>query len=151
MTDVLDHWRPASTDAAAPAATDPTTGDTLSISIVSETYDPLDGVVLFEAMKDGEPWSASVSADQFDRFLTDLAAGLASDIVIAGERIPVEADAPAVEVPIGPFLVTGSLDDWQKVWEREYEEGTIGGAPPTTPTSVPWTGQRTAFSVLVSE
>lgn len=151
MTDVLDHWRPASTDAAAPAATDPTSGDALSISVVSETYDPLDGIVLFEATKDGRGWSASVSAAEFDRFLSDLASGLASDFVIAGERIPVEADAPAIEIPVGPFLVTGSLDDWQKVWEREYEDGAIGGKLPTGPESEPWTGDRMVFSVLISE
>jgi hypothetical protein len=151
MTDTLDHWRPVSTDATAPTAADPTTGDTLSISIVSETYDPLDGIVLFEAKKDGQQWSASIPADEFDRFLADLAAGLASDIVIAGERIPIEADAPAIEIPIGPFLVTGSLDDWQKVWAREYEEGAIGGRLPTLPESPPWTDEHIVFSVLVSE
>jgi hypothetical protein len=151
MTNVLDRWRPASTSEAAQAATDPTSGDTLSLSILTETYDPLDGVLIFEATRNGDRWTATIPASDFDRLLEDLASGLASDIVMAGERISVDADAQAVEVPIGPFLVQGPLEDWQVVWDREYEDVSIVEKIPVTTDSPPWTGDRVPFSVLVSE
>lgn len=151
MTDVLDRWRPAAVSQAAPAAADPTSGDRLSISVFSETYDPLDGTVVFEAARGNEIWSTSVPTGEFDRFLSDLASGLTSDLVIAGERIVVTADASTIEIPIGPLLVMGSLEDWQKIWDREYEEGTTVEMLPKNLEPTPWSGGRVPFSVLVSE
>jgi hypothetical protein len=151
MTDVLDGWRPATTGEAAPAATDPTSGGTLAISVVSTTYDPLDGIVIFDVMKDEVAWSAAVPALEFDRFLSDLSEGLVSDIVISGERVAAEPDSEVIEVPLGPLLATGSLEDWQKIWDREYEEASSVDSLPTVPEPEPWPGERIPFGILGSE
>jgi hypothetical protein len=151
ITQLLDDLKPSSMDDAAPDRVDPTAGDTLSISVVSESYDPLDGVVVFEVVGSHSRWEASVSAQDFERFLTDLESGLASDLLIGGERVAVDADADTIDVPMGPLLVTGSIDDWRKVWAREYDEGVVADSLPQVPDPPAWSQERVTFSILASE
>lgn len=151
MTDLLDSYRPRSITDESPAATDPTTGETLTIIIYTETYDPLDGIIVFEARRQGEVWTASIGASELDRFLSDLGSGLASEFELCGERVTAEADAGVISVPAGPLLVVGTLEDWQKVWEREYEEAVVVERLPELHDSPLWEGERTVLSVLTTE
>ena len=48
--------------------------------------------------------------------------GLTAGLEIGEEDVSVEGGADSVEVPIGPFLVTGSLEDWLAMVERELTQ-----------------------------
>ena len=151
ITEVLDAYRPESIGATAPTATDPTSGESLIISVFTETHDPLDGVVVFEVVQGGSTWRATVPAGDMDRALNDLDEGLASEIEIAGTRIAFEPEADLIEVPLGPLMIEGTLEEWRKVWIREQDEATITDSLPSVSDSPAWDGTRTPFSILASE
>ncbi|MEX1133604.1 MAG: hypothetical protein WED83_02035, partial [Acidimicrobiia bacterium] len=151
ITEVLDAYRPDSIGATAPIATDPTSGESLIISVFTETHDPLDGVVVFEVMQDGSSWRAILPASDMERALSDLDEGLASEIEIAGTRVAFEPEADLLQVPLGPLLIGGTLEDWRKVWIREQDEAAIVGGLPSVSGSPAWDGTQTPFSILASE
>jgi hypothetical protein len=70
--------------------------------------------------------------------------GLASDITIGGESLPVNVDNDEIQIPIGPFIVAGTLDDWCRVLDREKGEALPLSQCPTLGTE-PWMGERVHF------
>lgn len=151
MTDLLDSYRPSNVSEGAPAAEDPTSGDQLTLSVVTDTHDPMDGILVLSAARDGSIWQGVVPMSEFDQILADLENGLASQIELAGEATTFSADAESVEIPIGPLLVTGSIEEWRMVMEREYVEAVIVDQLPSVESSAAWSGDRTHFSVVASE
>lgn len=151
MTDLLDSYRPSTVSDAAPSAEDPTSGEQLTLSVLTETNDPMDGLLVLSVTKNGATWQQAAPMAEFDRVLTDLENGLVSQIELGGEVVTFAADAESVDVPIGPLLATGSLDEWRLVLEREYLEAEVVGRVSFTQTGAAWTGDRTIFSIASSE
>lgn len=60
--------------------------------------------------------------------------------------MPVQVDDDGVRIPIGPFLVTGTVDDWRKLLARELAESLPLSQCPTIDTR-PWTAERLQFPV----
>ena len=150
MTSFLDSLRPVSVAADAPEATDPTTGEQLTISLVTPTHDPRDGVLTFTATRGDDAWSVAIPMDAFEGALLDLRDGLASELPFGAETIPLDPEAEEIALPVGPLLVTGSQDEWWKIVEREYDESRTFEEPAQV-VSRSFDGARIAFSVLASD
>ncbi len=154
MTELLDSYRPSTVQERAPSVADPTSGESLSLSVYSQTYDPLDGVLVFEASRDEQAWVLSIPMAQMEGVMEDLESGIASDITLpAGDVIAsFEAEAEQIEIPVGPFLVSGTRQDWRKVLSREYDEAVIGldELPSITPSPV-WEGELILLLVSMSD
>ena len=56
----------------------------------------------------------------------------------------------AEEAPIGPYLVTGRLDEWRAMVDREIEQGTDGETVPAVASGI-WTGERVPIAVADAE
>lgn len=154
MTDLLDTYRPAGVEQRAPSVSDPTSGDRLSLAVYSETYDPLDGVLVFEASHGGETWTLTVPMAQMELVMDDLESGLASDLIKAGNELVAsfDADAEQIEIPVGPFSLTGTREEWRRVLDREYDEALIGQDQlPSDSRPAEWSGERTPLWILGSD
>jgi hypothetical protein len=56
----------------------------------------------------------------------------------------------SLQIPVGPFLVSGSADEWQEVLDREQETMQPLGRLPTL-TEKPWQGERIPLPVTSTE
>lgn len=154
MTTLLDGFRPEGIDASAPSVPDPSAGDTLLVTLQSPTHDPLEGMLVFVADHNNENFTMVVPMSEMERLMSDLASGLAGDL-LGSDGVPiasVDADAELIEIPVGPLLVGGNKDDWRKVLDREYEDAAIGQESiPAQTDAAEWPGERIRFSVLASD
>ena len=77
-------------------------------------------------------------------------AGLNSDVEIAGESVPVEMIEDPLVMPIGPFPVTGTPEEWKTVLDRgRVSAKPLSAAPETA--SAPWTGERVPFPITSTD
>jgi hypothetical protein len=77
-------------------------------------------------------------------------AGIDSDVEIAGESVPVQVVEDSVEIPIGPFLVSGSAAEWEEILTREQATMQPLGRMPSL-THTPWTGDRIPLPVTSTD
>lgn len=151
MTSFLDSLRPTNVPADAPETADPMTGEQLVISVVTPTHDPRDGVLTFSASRGPEAWKVAIAMDAFEAALNDMRNGLASEVLLGSEIVPLDPERDEIALPVGPLLVTGSHDDWWKIIEREYDEASTFEEPSEIGVTSQYDGARTEFSVLASE
>jgi hypothetical protein len=143
MTDLLHQFKPGwLDDAGAPA--DLISGNTLEFV----RYDNPSGEDRIVVSARGEigDWTGSMSAVELDEALAAAASGVDSDMVISGESVPVKVDDESIEIPIGPFLVTGSPAEWWKVLAREQDDAQPMSSLVEPPVST-WQGERLPFPV----
>jgi hypothetical protein len=144
MTSLLDQFCPAWLGDAAIAPTDPLAGWELDFTVYQSDWDA--GRIMVTAKQDGTDWIAMIGVPDLESALEAASEGLASDVTVCDETVPVTADDDEVQIPIGPFIVTGSLDDWLKVLDRERAEALPLSQCPTVETE-PWRGERVQFPV----
>lgn len=106
-------------------------------------------VVEFRAKQGSTSWIGTTTFDDLERFLSDVEAGLTAGLPVDGDVVTVEGGQEIVEVPIGPFIVTGGLDDWRAMLARELEQMPETGEPGSP--SGPWTGDRVPVAVAEAE
>jgi len=143
MTGLLNRFKPSWLKPAVDHA-DPISGSTLEFVL----YDNPTGEDLIIATARGEhtDWSGTISVVELDGVVAAAAAGVDGDLVIAGESVPVRVDDNSIEVPIGPFLVTGTASEWWKVLDREKHD-TQPMARIAEPAPKSWHGERIPFPV----
>jgi plasmid stability protein len=56
---------------------------------------------------------------ELERFVADAADGLASSVTVDGLVVEHAPEAEELQLPVGPFLVTGRTEDWRSVLTRE--------------------------------
>jgi hypothetical protein len=149
MTELLDKFRPKWLDRlpTGPAAT--TDGYKLTMVLYGSAWAP--GKLLFRASGPGAAWSGF--ADMEDLTLAVTAAGMAGidgDVEIAGESVPVEIVEDSVQIPVGPFLVSGSPDEWEEILAREQTTMQPLGRMPTV-ADKPWTADRIPLPVTSTD
>ena len=103
----------------------------------------------FAAQVGGDSWTGDTGLGDLQRFLADVEDGLTASLQIGDDVVTLEGGAEELEVPIGPFVVTGSLEDRRSMIERELGDVVETAAPETV--TVPWVGDRVAISVAESE
>jgi hypothetical protein len=144
MNAFLDSFEPSFLVAAS---TSTLAGERLVVNVyTSQDADP---VAEFEAHADGSVWRGSTPLRDLRRFVSDLADGLTGGVTIGTEDVSIEGGTETLEVPIGPFVVTGTAQDWDAMIERELSEAVEGGAP--LPPSDPWTDERRPIAVGEAE
>jgi hypothetical protein len=140
MTDLLTSFRPQWLNQlpAGPAAT--TDGYKLTMVLFGSAWAP--GRLVFRAGGAGVSWTGSCEMDDFtDAITAAAAAGIDSDIEISGETVPVQVLEDAVEIPIGPFKVSGTVQEWEDILAREQAAMQPLGRLPAIDEK-PWTGER---------
>lgn len=145
MTDFLDSLRPSGMAHDRPI--EPAT-EQLAVSI----YDPgADDpkIIEFTAEVDSGSWTGRVPLHEFQRFLSDVDDGLTGGLELGEEVVLVEGVNDRIDIPVGPFLVSGTISEWRFMVERELDQ--IIHAHPTSDPSPRWQGERIPIAVLDSE
>jgi hypothetical protein len=149
MTELLDERRPSWVeDASVPPAGSkvPAHERSLALTLYASPWDSL----VFDATAGDERYVTSIPIVDVERFVGDAADGLASSLAIGDEVVEHAPDADELQLPIGPFLVTGDPSDWTAVLARERADTTM---PDTgeSPIGAAWSGDREVFPVLDSD
>jgi hypothetical protein len=103
----------------------------------------------FWAQVEGREWVGQLGLAELYRCLSDVEDGLSASLEIDGETAIVPAGAELVELPIGPFAVGGSLEQWRDMIDRELADPAPAPGRPVT--REPWLEDRIAFPVVESE
>ncbi len=148
MTKLLDNFRPYWLDDAAVAADDPLAGSILEFTLYESAWDA--GRILATALHHETTWTAPIAVPELTSALDAAAEGLEGDITIAGQSVPVRLNGDEVQISIGPFLVTGTIDAWHKMLDSERAEARpLSNIPTVTPQ--PWQGEVIPFPVTSVE
>jgi hypothetical protein len=146
MTAFLDHFRPRFLDSAPPMSAPQ------ARRLVVDLVRPEEGGaprLQFWAQVDGREWVGDVVLTELYRCLSDIEDGLTASIEIDGETATVQAGSDLIELPIGPFSVVGSLQEWRDMIDRELADPAPTASRPAT--HEPWLDERIAFPVGESE
>ncbi|MUL40948.1 DUF262 domain-containing protein [Streptomonospora sp. PA3] len=143
MNDLLEEFRPEWLDDIA-AEPDATSGTALEFAVYDSDWDR--GRITVRAHYDGHAWTGDIGLPELEEALDAVSSGLDADLEVCGETFSLSSDGDVVEVPIGPFLVTGKPETWQEILIREKEE-----ARPLSQfqkaDSEPWRAPRVSFPV----
>ncbi len=93
---------------------------------------------------------ATVVVPDLASALEAAAEGLDSDVEIGGESVPVHLDSDEVQVPFGPFLVTGTVEEWLNALDRERADAQPLSQCPSVPRQL-WEGERVPFPVTSAD
>jgi hypothetical protein len=147
MTSFLDSYRPAFISGASISKPAP---DRLLVTIYPPSPDRPGHVVQFEARRDSVTWIGQTTLPELQRFLSDIGDGLTAGLTIGEEVVSVEGGQETLEVAIGPYLVTGRLDEWQAMVERELDQEVDGETVPAAASGA-WTGERVPIAIAEAE
>lgn len=115
MTAFVDSYRPPSlVGAALDLVGEPRR---LDITVLKNRADRR--VARFTATLGVERWTGSVSLAELQRFLDDVENGNTANLPVGEEVANVRGGQDTLEVPIGPFVVTGTLPEWRAMVDRE--------------------------------
>ncbi|WP_433557893.1 GmrSD restriction endonuclease domain-containing protein [Pseudonocardia xinjiangensis] len=149
ITELLDVYRPAWLD-RLPGLVGPPNGPMLTLALYGGAWDT--GSILFTVSGEGRLWTGTAAmADLKATVLAVGKTGLDGELDISGEPVPVEVIGDQVVVPIGPYDVSGTVEEWVAVFERERADARPPFAAPTNPLSEPWQGDRVPFAVAASQ
>ncbi|MGI5238083.1 GmrSD restriction endonuclease domain-containing protein [Dactylosporangium sp. CA-139066] len=139
MTGVLTAFRPKWLDAVPSAAA--TTSDGYKLNMVLYGSAWIAEQLVFKASGAGVDWSGSTDMHEFVTAIGEATNGLGSDIKVNGETVPVQVVEDAIEVPIGPFVVSGTAQEWADIIARERAVMQAPGRMPAVGDK-PWAGER---------
>jgi hypothetical protein len=124
MSELIEERRPAwVVEERLPSAGELTESVSLTL-----TADP-EPEFVFEARRGEDAWIAGAPLAEVERLLADARDGLASSLQLGPELALVEPGADEVTVPLGPFDLVGSIDDWQTALDREKADPQPAGPP----------------------
>jgi hypothetical protein len=154
MTEYLDRYRPSWLDAGTPEVLPPSS--VLKFIRYKAKWDL--GKIVAEGEHDGRGWSAVVAVPNLLAVLDAAAEEIEGEgpedqdpdeemaINIGGQNIPVHLEDDMVDIRFGPFLVTGTVEEWRHAVERRR-----GRTRPLTEfleiTTLPWDGDPIPFPV----
>jgi hypothetical protein len=125
MTDLLDARRPGWVAMGPEAAADqPVVRSSLTVA-----GQPAD--LWFEATTEAGTWVATTPLADFERLLHDVQDGLGSSLDIGPELVQINQGQEDIVVPIGPVQLTGQLEDWLRVIDREKQDHRPDYEPPS--------------------
>ncbi|WP_232074892.1 GmrSD restriction endonuclease domain-containing protein [Phytohabitans suffuscus] len=148
MTELLDSFRPEWLDRLPEAPASTMDGQTLTLTLHSSAWDA--GQMVFTATGAGISWRGVASMAELERAVADAVAGIDGDVEISGESVPVQVVEDAIEIPIGPYLVTGTAEEWLQVFERERSSAR----PPSMSgpqLDKPWIGERARYPITSTD
>lgn len=107
--------------------------------------------VVFEAQRDSVRHVASAALSDLERFLTETADGVTTELPVGSETAIKEPEDEDVVVPVGPFLLTGSLGDWLRVLQRERGDARPISELGPPEEATPHVGERVEFPIINSD
>jgi len=145
MTGLLDQFCPPwLSQASATTAADPLAGSELDFTLYQSDWDV--GRIVATAKQADSQWAATIALPDLESALDAAAEGLASDVHVGGEAVPVTVNDDGARIPIGPFLVTGTIDDWRTLLIRERTQTLPRSQRPAIDTR-PWAAERLQFPI----
>jgi hypothetical protein len=151
MTEVLDSFAPASLTGQTEMA-DPAAGERLSLVAYGDSAEDPNAVLSILAASNGTSWEATIPFRDFRFFISDLENGYSAALTVGGETVELESGADEIELPLGPLVARGTLEEWRAVLDRELIELTPNADRPELPAeAAPWSGERKAFPISDSE
>lgn len=136
MTSFLDSFRPAWLDEAS-VETDPLAGCELHLTRYESAWESARLIVT--AIRHGTTWSARISVPDLESSLDAAGEGLDADINIGGSNVPVTLDGDNVQIQFGPFLVTGTAEEWREMLDRTRVDALpVSQCPTVTTESTAW-------------
>lgn len=149
MNGLLDRFRPPFLDEVPVENADPSAGLSLDLALYGSIRDG--GRIVFTASGDGISWVGSASMAELDSAIESArVAGIDSDVTIAGESTPVEMIEDSLQVHIGPFLVTGTPEEWRGVFDRELDTSQPLSALPRIEAKQ-WDGEPIKFPITSTD
>jgi hypothetical protein len=149
MNSLLEKFRPDWLEQVPAGPATSTDGYKLTMVLYGSAW--ASGRLVFRASGAGIGWSGSVDMDEFCQAVTTAGlAGIDSDVEIAGESVPVEVVEDSIQVPIGPFLVSGSAQEWDGIFAREQATMQSLGRLPSV-AEKPWPGERIPLAVTSTD
>ncbi|WP_433047552.1 GmrSD restriction endonuclease domain-containing protein [Dactylosporangium sp. CS-033363] len=144
MTDLLSSFRPKWLDRAVPSGPAATTdGYKLTMVLYGSAW--VDDRLVFRASGVSIDWTGVTDMDDFAKAIEAACTeGRDGDVVINGESVPVQVLEDAIEVPIGPFLVSGTAQEWLDILDRERAVMHSVAQMPAVEEK-PWAGERIAL------
>ncbi|WP_426505291.1 GmrSD restriction endonuclease domain-containing protein [Dactylosporangium sp. McL0621] len=144
MTELLASFRPAWLDRTLPSGP-AATSDGYKLTMVLYGSAWLPGRLLFRASGAGVEWTGTTEMEDFAAAIEAACTeGRDGDVEINGESVPVQVLEDAIEVPIGPFLVSGTAQEWTEIIERERASMRSVAHMPAV-AEKPWAGERVAL------
>lgn len=144
MTDLLDQYCPPWLREAVIADADPLAGAELDFTVYKSDWDT--GRIVATAKLNGTQRQAVIGLPDLESAIEAASEGLASDVPVGGDPCPVTVDEDGAQIPIGPFLITGTVDDWRTLLARQRAE-TLPLSQCPVIGATPWTAGRLRFPV----
>jgi hypothetical protein len=144
MTSLLDFFCPSWLREAAATTADPLAGSELDFTLYRSDWDA--GRIVATARQGSSQWAAAIALPDLESAVEAASEGLASDVTVGTEALPVTVDDDGARIPIGPFLVIGTIDDWRTMLTRERAAAQPLSQCPAIDTR-PWTAERHPFPV----
>jgi hypothetical protein len=141
MTELLDSYRPAWVTAEGEGSPDEESR-AVTLTLVGD----LDPELGFRATLGDDQWLERVALSDLERFISDVEDGLASSIQVGGDVAAAQPGAEEISVPVGPYELVGSADEWRTVIEREKDDRV--DAHPAANGAGPFTGERAPVRVV---
>ncbi|MCF6470726.1 DUF262 domain-containing protein [Nonomuraea sp. MG754425] len=143
MTELLDSFRPSWLyQAAAPVEVQP--GSTLEFILYQSRWDV--SKIVATARVNDVTWTGSFSFDNLVAAIDAASNSLDSDLEIAGQTAPVHVEGDTVEIAVGPYLVSGTIEAWRDMMAHEQDQALpLSQLPDLEET--PWIGELIAFPV----
>ena len=141
---LLDQFCPPWLGEAGATTVDPLAGAELDFTLYRSDWDV--GRIVVTAKQAGTQWTAAIALPDLVSAVDAASEGLASDVTIGTEVLPVIVDDDGARIPIGPFLVTGTIDDWRTMLTREQAAAQPLSQCPVVDAH-PWTAERLQFPV----
>jgi hypothetical protein len=144
----LDSYRPGLLDEVKPTEHDADEVSMLSIQAYGTSEEAGDIVLLVRSKHGADSWQDTLMLASIMGALDDLADGVGTELVVGREPINLPADSTEIALPMGPVIVTGALDEWRKVVERELDDLLAADELPAVAEPPAWEGPRVTLSVL---
>lgn len=142
MTDYLNKFRPAWLDGTVTA--DPLAGSELDFTLYRSDWDT--GRIIATAAHHDKRWTAAIDLPGLESAVNAANEGLNSDVIVGDESVPAHMEGEELQIRLGPFLVTGTPEDWRKVLERELEDARPRSQAPAVATES-WDDEPVTFPV----
>ncbi|WAL95709.1 GmrSD restriction endonuclease domain-containing protein [Streptomyces sp. Je 1-369] len=75
-----------------------------------------------QAILNKRSWTGKINVAELEAALDTAASGIDSDVTIAGESSPLQTDEDGVTLPIGPFRVRGTINQWRASLKAVFED-----------------------------
>ncbi|GII56126.1 hypothetical protein Pth03_45150 [Planotetraspora thailandica] len=143
MSALIDRYRPKWLDEDVTAA-DPLAGCALEFQLFQSSWDS--SQIVARATGEGFEWTGSLGLAELEAAIEAADGGLDSDIEISKEIVPIRVESDTLTIPIGPFLVSGTIESWRKTLDREKGDAQpLSQCPGVEPR--PWEVEPIPFPV----